>query len=66
MMGEFLSKDERYSTKKTFAISFGYAGTEYCGYQLQYHNNSDKSIQQPYIAAVENDVRKILGMFWIL
>jgi hypothetical protein len=55
MMGEFLSKDERYSKRKTFAVRFGYVGTEYGGYQSQ------KNLTYPAIA-VEDDIRRILGM----
>lgn len=55
MMGEFLSKDERYSKRKTFAVRFGYVGTEYGGYQSQ------KNLTFPAIA-VEDDIRRILGI----
>ena len=55
MMGEFLSKDERYSKRKTFAVRFAYLGTEYGGYQSQ------KNLTYPAIA-VEDDLRRILGV----
>lgn len=57
MMGEFLSKDERYSKRKTFAVRFGYVGTEYGGYQSQ------KNLTFPAIA-VEDDIRRILGILF--
>lgn len=55
MLGEFLSKDERYSKRKTFAVRFSYLGSEYGGYQSQ------KNLTFPAIA-VEDDLRRILGV----
>ena len=54
MRGEFLSKDQRYCNKRTFAVRIGYVGTMYNGYQRQ--NNV------PDVHTVEDDLKEILGV----
>ena len=58
LAGEFKSKDLRYVRRKTFAVRFGYLGTEYRGYERQ------KELAPPWIT-VEDDIRKILGFYFI-
>ena len=48
---EFHSRDQHYTTRKTFAVRVGYSGTHYCGYQM----NSN-------VPTVELTLRKALGV----
>ena len=53
MRGEFMSKDMRYSAKRTYALRIGYVGTLYNGYQKQ--NNV------PDVYTIEDDLQNIFG-----
>lgn len=54
LRGEFLSKDQRYSNRRTFAVRIGYVGTMYNGYQRQ-NKVSD-------VYTVEDDLKEMLGV----
>ena len=54
LRGEFLSKDQRYSSRRTFAVRIGYVGTMYNGYQRQ-NKVSD-------VYTVEDDLKEMLGV----
>ena len=56
-LGEFASKSNRYSLKKTYTLRIGYRGSEYSfGYQRQ---RNSKGIEEP--RTVEGDVKTALG-----
>jgi len=54
LQGEFFSKDPRYLNRKTYAMTIGYQGSEYYGFQQQ------RGV--PNIATVEEDIRKAVKL----